>query len=240
MQAKSILERTKVSVTNNAAKVMVLSIYDKKPFFMVTSQHVKVEARIVKRRRWNAEVRKPELVDKEVLVIVDDYNHRMCFVDDSDRLAWHYSADGKVWRERKFWTPIWTWAKRKAVDQAYCLYIIRCREAKAELRRVHDLQKRLCVYTTGFLKASEKAWKNYKPTWTHFKFIERIAEWKVVQGYCYKLPPAKHLKDATRICDEAQPLRSRDQAPDDAKQGVKRVRAGVYKSVETLPASRLT
>jgi hypothetical protein len=92
--AKPILERTKVSVTNNAAKVMVLSIYDKKPFWMITSQHVKLEVRTVKRRRWNSDLRKPEWIDKEMLVIVDDYNHRMCFVDNSDRLAWHYSPDG--------------------------------------------------------------------------------------------------------------------------------------------------
>ena len=62
LNAKSILERTKVSVTNDAAKVMVLSIYDKKPFWMVTSQHVKLEVRTVKRRRWNAELRTIKLV----------------------------------------------------------------------------------------------------------------------------------------------------------------------------------
>eukprot|EP00966_Prymnesium_polylepis_P321035 7377354-Prymnesium_polylepis.2 len=95
-------------------------------------------------------------------------------------------------------------------------------------------------YSASHLAMLKKAWKSYRPAWTHFKFIERICEWKIVEGYCYKLAPTKCIRDATRICDETPPLRSRNDEADSDKKAIKRVRAGVFKVIDQLPASRLT
>eukprot|EP00966_Prymnesium_polylepis_P149090 3444755-Prymnesium_polylepis.1 len=103
-QQKPIAERVKASYTGSKAKVIGLSIYDKKPFLMATTAHCRIETRIIKRRAWDPVRRRIIQVDKVVLVIVDDYNHTMHFVDDKDRLAFYYRPNAGYWHENKFTT----------------------------------------------------------------------------------------------------------------------------------------
>ena len=140
------------------------------------------------------------MVDKEVLVIVDDYNHRMGFVDDNDLLAWAYQISGPSWREKKFTNALFYWALRKRADQALCAYMIKwrrtCRQLDALLNNPTASQE-----VRAQAKLDLKATLKKRPD--HYKWLEDIAMWMVVDGYNKGLAPAKALVVTTSSAYQA-------------------------------------
>ena len=187
---KPLLDKVRAYVTDDDAKVMVLSIYDKKPFFMITTQHYDIRVTTKQVPWWNPETREIEQREKEVLVIVDDYNHRMGFVDDSDLLAWAYQIGGHAWREKKYTNSLFYWALRKRPDQALCAYMIKWKSICRGLEKTRD---NTSLGADIRAHAAEELKLVIKKRPDHYAWLEDITQWMVVVGYNKDLPPAKTL-----------------------------------------------
>eukprot|EP00966_Prymnesium_polylepis_P017005 392370-Prymnesium_polylepis.2 len=118
----------------------------------------------------------------------DDYNHTMHFVDDKDRLAYYYRPNAGWWHGNKYTAPVYLWSLKTKVDQAFALYKIREREKVSAL-------------TESGGKAAVAEWKKANHTWSHYDFIVRVIEWKVMEGYNYGLPPARCIVPARSALD---------------------------------------
>ena len=120
---KSRLPQVKRTIKRaSKGKVVVASIYDSKPVYMISSAHEKVELttveRIQSRRQDDGSwARLP--VDVEKLNRIADYNQFMNAVDRADELRVYYSV--RV-RSRKWWHAIFWWCVDSAISNAYIIH----------------------------------------------------------------------------------------------------------------------
>eukprot|EP00965_Chrysotila_dentata_P006633 216919-Pleurochrysis_carterae.AAC.1 len=145
--------------------------------------HEHVEMLTKERRRFD--FNKGHVVKKpvEMLKPVDDYNTIVGFDDDTDRLQWNYMPSGHVWRERKWWVPVYVGALRKRVDRAYCLYQIRANEHEQRLLMDESDEGKKAVAEFRSLR------------WSHADFI--YDSFQVVQGFNYALRVPLHVTTAS-------------------------------------------
>ena len=98
-----------------------LSLYDSKPFYMMTMACEKVEWVLKSRKLWDRELMK--MVDKPFyrLNIVDEYNTHMNNVDVADQLRGSYRFDHWM-RKQKWWWSMFFWCFQMLMTNAYVTY----------------------------------------------------------------------------------------------------------------------
>ena len=84
----------------NCKGLVVVSLYDTKPVYLMSNQCTGVRWVEKVRKVWNVDTEKMEDMKYYRLEIIDHYNKRMGFVDLADQLRQHYRMD--YWmRKRK-------------------------------------------------------------------------------------------------------------------------------------------
>ena len=134
-----------------------LSLYDSKPFYMMTMTCEKVEWILKNRKLWDKNLMK--MVDKPFyrLNIVDDYNIHMNNVDVADQLRGSYRFDHWM-RKQKWWWSIFFWCFQMLMTNAYVTY--------KKYHKIHGM-KPMTHYE--FRKAIALAWINPSQYWPELK-----------------------------------------------------------------------
>jgi len=122
-------------------------------------------------------------------------------VDRRDHLSHLYNFDGGMWRDRKWWMPIWKELFKSSCDQGYVLYLRVC-EIAEEKRQAEEKQEQAAAAARGRGRGRGQGGgrgggagrrggqagrglgtaKPIKPM-THLDFLEKIAEGFVVEAY---------------------------------------------------------
>ena len=101
--------------------LVLLSLYDSKPFYMMTMACEKIEWVLKSRKLWDRELMK--MVDKPFyrLNIVDEYNTHMNNVDVADQLRGSYRFDHWM-RKQKWWWSMFFWCMEMIMTNSYVIY----------------------------------------------------------------------------------------------------------------------
>ena len=195
LKAKPLEERVKSSMTKSEPRVLCVSVFDNGPVHMISTIHKDGDKIVtIMRNRWDAAEHKVKPMPIERLMLIDEYNHTMDFVDIFDQLGHYYNLDGHVWRDRKWWMPIFKSIFKASCDQGYVVYKRVCEIAeakrKAELDKAEneaEARKQRSgdspAGSAGKIKLEKlRAAKKIK-SMPHFDFLEKIAEGFVIEAY---------------------------------------------------------
>ena len=107
-EARGTLKAAELIGDPKCEGLIALSLYDSKPFYMMTMACEKVEWKLKSRKLWDKEL--VRMVSKPFyrLNIVDDYNNNMNNVDLADQLRGSYRFDHWM-RKRKWWWSMFFW-----------------------------------------------------------------------------------------------------------------------------------
>ena len=152
-QARGTLKAAELVGDAKCKGLLAISLYDSKPFYMMTMACEKVEWRLKKRKLWDKEQMK--MVSKPFyrLNVVDEYNNHMNNVDVADQLRGSYRFDHWM-RKRKWWWSMFFWCFQMLMTNAYVTY--------KKYLLIHD-RKPISHYE--FRKAIAMAWTNPKENW---------------------------------------------------------------------------
>lgn len=131
----------------NCKGLVVVSLYDTKPVYLMSNQCTGIRWIEKTRKVWNAELGKMDAVKYHRLEIIDNYNKRMGMVDLADQLRENYRID--YWmRKTKWWWAIAFWAIQLLMTNAWVLY--------KKYHELHGLKMEFSHYS--FIEAVGKAW----------------------------------------------------------------------------------
>ena len=107
-QARGTLKTAEMVGDTKCKGLLAISLFDSKPFYMMTMAYEKVEWRLKKRKLWDKEQMK--MVSKPFyhLNVVDDYNNHMNNINVADQLQGSYRFDHWM-RKRKWWWSMFFW-----------------------------------------------------------------------------------------------------------------------------------
>ena len=109
IKAKPLEDRVKTQMTVSEPRVLCVSVFDNGPVHMLDTIHTSagIKSRAVK------------AVPLRILAIIDEYNHKMDYVDIRDHLSHEYNLDGGFWRDKKWWLPIFKELFKSSCDQGF-------------------------------------------------------------------------------------------------------------------------
>lgn len=124
--------RGTVLVATRSDGVVVASVYDEKPVYMLSTAHTHVQMREKARKIWNSRSRTFTSQKFPRLNLIDDYNKHTHQVDVADQLRLQYRIDHKWFRVRKWWWSIFLWCFGMVCVNAYLIYKAICKAAKSK------------------------------------------------------------------------------------------------------------
>jgi hypothetical protein len=231
LKEKPLNERVKSAMTKTEPRVVCVSVFDNGPVHLLSTIHKEGDKIItIERKRWDVATHTVKPMPIERLWLIDEYNHTMDFVDIADQLGHYYNLDGHVWRDRKWWMPIFKSLFKSSCDQGYVLYKRVCEIA--EKQRVADEEARAAQAAaqgspsdspSRGTRTAHHRQKKITPI-SHFEFLEKIAEGFVIEAYnSTKKRADDHMSlyayDLGRIERALAELRG-EEPPSSAAQGV--------------------
>ena len=195
-------------VTDDAAQVMTIAIYDKKGFQMIDTKHTEVVLQEKPRAFFDKAAGKR---GKKMVPITNSqnlYNTIMGFVDLDDLLAWFYgclrSSSRKPthtphslrhihrchnFREFKYWVPVYIWIVRKRADQAFKAYVIRYNEElEAAKSKLAASTKKRSVDINQVELLNADITKLVRGKVLHFDFLEDVVGYHIIMVHFYTHP----------------------------------------------------
>lgn len=160
-----------------------MSIVESKPFCMLTTIHSEPTAQLeVTKMIYDREEKKklPKLIPR--LVVNDDYNHKMNFVDVRDQLAKNYEIGGPHWRHHKWTAAVSDDLIKRGGDAAYEIYRRVCEldeEERAAEERA-DASRRGDSPAAG--SRSRARVRPIVPK-SHLDFLEELAGGLIITAY---------------------------------------------------------
>lgn len=120
-QVRGTLKVAKLVGDPEMTGLVATSLYDKKPFYMLSNACKSVKWIEKKRKVWHK--KKNVMVDISFfwLNVVDDYNMNMNNVDIEDHLRGNYRFDHWMCK-RKWWWSLWFWCFQMMLTNSYVLY----------------------------------------------------------------------------------------------------------------------
>lgn len=214
LKAKPLEERVKSSMTKSEPRVVCVSVFDNGPVHMISTIHKQGDRIVtISRKRFNASTKKVEPTPIERLEMIDDYNKTMDFVDIADQLGNYYHLDGHMWRDRKWWMPIFKWLFKLACDQGYVLYKRVCEkeeQARAAAEAARAAAQAQAARPNGSPASATRSAatrsRKIEPM-SHFRFLEMISEGLVIEAY-----NSTKRNDADKISLDAYDLERLEQA----------------------------
>ena len=196
-------ERVKSSMSMSEPRVICASVFDNGPVHMMDTIHTSAGIITIYKDRFDHTLKKPKPMPLRILALIDDYNHKMCYVDIRDHLSHEYNFDGGFWRDRKWWVPIFKEIFKSACDQGFVMYkrVVELAEEarkakvqeakdKAEKEAREDAKEKkqdisdaeLDVIAAAAVMQVDEG-KKIKQQYTHLQFLEKIAEGYVIEAY---------------------------------------------------------
>ena len=129
-----------VLVANKADITTVLSVYDQKPVYFLTTAHRNIKTQPKVKRFWAPVAKHFTTVSIPRLNLLDDYNKHMHQVDIADQMRLHYRADHKWLRLKKWWWSIFIWALGVVGVNAYLIYCKVCEKHWVTANRLEFLE----------------------------------------------------------------------------------------------------
>ncbi len=147
--------------------LVVASVFDHKPFYMITNVAMEITWVEVSKKFWSDQLH--ENLDMKFLCfcISHDYNHKMNDNDIADQLRLQYQMMCFS-RNNKWWWALWLWGYEVCFVNAYMMY--------CHYHQIYNIQLKYNHYT--FITASAKAYINLLTCWPthnqlHLKMIEK-------------------------------------------------------------------
>jgi hypothetical protein len=201
IKEKPLEQRVKSQMTVSEPRVLCVSVFDNGPVHMLDTIHTSAGIITIHKKRWDASTKAVIKKPLRILAIIDEYNHKMDYVDIRDHLSHEYNLDGGFWRDKKWWIPIFKELFKSSCDQGYVMYKRVC-EIEEEARK-----ERVAAARQQAGKAAEDAARKKKITdpvklaaaaaaaaakvqsgkpiksMPHLDFLEKIAEGFVIEAY---------------------------------------------------------